>query len=108
MKAKTIFLILITVILLVLSACSPDVTEDLLDTSVSPNGTHTVQSYRVSAGATVDFSVKCYLIDNNKKCEIYNQYHQSKAEIKWLDEDIIKINDVALDLSKGETFNWRK
>ena len=84
-----------------LSACSPDVTEDLLDTSVSPNGTHTVQSYRVSAGATVDFSVKCYLIDNN-------QYHQSKAEIKWLDEDIVKINDVALDLSKGETFDWRK
>ncbi len=53
-------------------------------------------------------SAKCYLIDNNKKCEIYNQYHQSKAEIKWLDEDIVKINDVALDLSKGETFDWRK
>ena len=63
MKTKTFFfMIIITVVLLALSACSPDVTEDLLDTSVLPNGTHTVQSYRVSAGATVDFSVKCYLI----------------------------------------------
>lgn len=66
--------------LLVLSACSPDVTEDLLETSVSPKGTHTVQAYRVSAGATVDFSVKCYLIDNEKKYEIYNQYHQSTVD----------------------------
>lgn len=54
------FIIIITVVVLALSACSPDVTE--VDTSVSPNGTHTVQSYCVSAGATVDFSVKCYLI----------------------------------------------
>ena len=67
-----------------------------------------MQAYRVSAGATVDFSVKCYLIDNEKKYEIYNQYHQSTAEINRLDEEIIKINNVTLDLSRGETYDWRR
>ncbi len=89
------------------SGCS-FVQEDLLLTTTSPNNTYTVEAYKANGGATVDFSIKVYLIDNKNKLLIYNKYHDYDADIKWIDNDIISINAITLDLSKGETYDWRK
>lgn len=89
------------------SGCS-FVQEDLLLTTTSPNNTYTVEAYKANGGATVDFSIKVYLIDNKNKLLIYNKYHDYDADIKWIDNDIISINGITLDLSKGETYDWRK
>lgn len=89
------------------SGCS-FVQEDLLLTTTSPNNTYTVEAYKVNGGATVDFSIKVYLIDNKNKILIYNKYHDYDADIKWIDNDIISINGITLDLSKGGTYDWRK
>lgn len=89
------------------SGCS-FVQEDFLLTTTSPNNTYTVEAYKANGGATVDFSIKVYLIDNKNKLLIYNKYHDYDADIKWIDNDIISINAITLDLSKGETYDWRK
>lgn len=61
------------------SGCS-FVQEDLLLTTTSPNNTYTVEAYKVNGDATVDFSIKVYLIDNKNKILIYNKYHDYDAE----------------------------
>lgn len=89
------------------SGCS-FVQEDLLLTTKSPNNAYTVEAYKTNGGATVDYSIKVYLINNNNKLLIYDKYHDYDADIKWINNDIIYINGITLDLSKGETYDWRK
>lgn len=96
------------IITLILTACSPVSSEELIAVSTSPSGTYTVEAYLVNGGATVDWAVKAYLINDPDMKIIFNQYHQSKAEINWINDDIISINGISLDLSKGETYDWRK
>lgn len=80
---------------------------DLLMTSISPDGKYTVEAYRVNSGATVDFSVKVYVITEKGKKLIYNVYHEYEVDIIWVNSDVVSINGKQLDLSKGETYDWR-
>lgn len=84
-----------------------DTKETLLYVVQSPDGKYTLEAYRTEAGATVDFSIKVYLISDNNKKLIYDAYHEYEAKIVWLDNSIVSINDKTLDLSHGEKYDWR-
>ena len=81
--------------------------ETFLLSSQSPNGKYILEAYKTEPGATVDFSIKVYLIKGEKKELIYNAYHEYQAEIIWIDNEIVSINGRTLDLSIGEKYDWR-
>ena len=108
MKKRLITVFVMVLLIYTLSACSASVSEELIEVSESPNGIHSVEAYLVNGGTTVDWAVKVYLVDDSNKTIIFNQYHKSTANIKWIDDNRIIINDIELDLSKGETYDWRK
>lgn len=82
--------------------------ETYLFSSVSPERDYTLVAYKTEPGATVDFSIKVYIVDKNDKKLIYNAYHEYQAEIIWINKNTASINGRTLDLSKGETYDWRK
>ena len=82
--------------------------ETFLLSSQSPGGEYQVEAYRTEPGATVDFSVKAYLINGDQKEVIYNAYHESEAEITWIDNSTVSINGKTLNLASGETYDWKK
>lgn len=48
------------------------------------------------------------MISGNQKEIIYNAYHESETKIDWVDNTTVLINGKTLDMSKGETYDWRK
>lgn len=78
--------------------------EEFMETSVSPDGSYTLDAYRTSGGATTDFGIRVYQHALFGKKEIYYQYHKDRVEINWESNSIVNINGVKLDLSKGETY----
>lgn len=82
--------------------------EILLADSQSPDGKYYLEAYRTSPGATVDFSVKVYIVNGDDKKIIYNAYHESEVQIGWIDDSTVSINGKTLDLSLGEKYDWRK
>lgn len=81
--------------------------ETLLQTSVSPNGTYTIEAYRTEPGATVDYSIKVYLIGEDKKMLIYNAYHEFTVTIEWVSDEAVIINDRKLNIANGEKYDWQ-
>lgn len=81
--------------------------ETFLMSSQSPDGKYNLEAYRTEPGATVDFSIRVYLITDDGKSIIYDAYHEYEAEIDWIDNTTVSINGKTLDLSKGEKYNWR-
>ena len=82
---------------------------ELVIQSVSPNNKYTVNAYRVNSGATVDYSIEVYLMEDSKKIKkIYDCYHERNVDIYWINDYTICINNKILDLEKGEKFDWRK
>ncbi|MFH0068899.1 DUF5412 family protein [Peribacillus sp. NPDC056705] len=71
----------------------------------SPDETYTLKAYVSSGGATTDFSV---LINFNKEKRkpknIYWNYHEEKANIKWVDNDTVIINGHQLEVP-SETYD---
>ena len=49
-----------------------------------------------------------YMINGNQKETICNAYHESEAKIDWVDNTTVSINGKTLDISSGETYDWRK
>ena len=84
------------------------VQETFLCSSESPVGKFNLEAYRTEPGATVDYSVRVYMINGNQKEIIYNAYHESEAKIDWVDNTTVSINGKTLDMSSGETYDWRK
>ena len=82
--------------------------ETLLLASLSPEGNYTLEAYKTEPGATVDFSIKVYIVYDSDKDLIYNAYHEYQAEIIWISKSKVSINGKTLDLAKGETYDWRK
>ena len=81
--------------------------ETLLLTSQSPDKKYNLEAYRTEAGATVDFSIKVYMVFEDKRELIYNSYHEYDVSISWIDNDHVLINNKILDLSCGEKYDWR-
>lgn len=84
-----------------------DSNEELISTSVSPNGSITLEAYKDNGSATVDYSIKVYRVTDTTKDLIYNAYHEYEVDISWINDKEVSINGNLLDLSKGETYDWR-
>lgn len=82
--------------------------ETFLLSSLSPEGDYKLEAYKTEPGATVDFSIKVYIVNESDKDLIYNAYHEYQAEIIWISKSKVTINGKILDLSKGETYDWRR
>ncbi|OAH53923.1 hypothetical protein AWH48_11690 [Domibacillus aminovorans] len=82
---------------------------DLISEVNSPSRDYTIKAYNSSGGATTDFAVLGELNFNNenrKPKNIYWNYHEEEANIKWLDEDTVIINRHKLNVPH-ETFDYR-
>ena len=82
--------------------------QEIIQEVSSPNGTYTVTAYLHNGGATTDYAVLCSVKYNgrNKEKNIYWQYHCYEADIIWIDEYTVQINDVVLDVRK-DTYDYR-
>lgn len=84
---------------------------ELIDSIDSPNGNSTVNVYLVRGSATVSEAIRCEVIFNarliNKSRNIYWKYRQSEVNITWLNDQIIKINEIFLDINK-DTYDFRQ
>lgn len=81
--------------------------ETFLIASQSPDGNYYLEAYRTESGATVDFSIRVYLINGSQKQIIYDAYHEYEVEIVWINNSTVTINGRMLDISCGEKFDWR-
>lgn len=81
--------------------------ETFLESSISPDGKYKLEAYKTEPGATVDFSIKVYIIMENNKKLIYNAYHEYKVNIEWISSSRVSINEKELELSNNETYDWR-
>lgn len=83
--------------------------QQFLKESTSTNGTYTVTAYLNNGGATTDFAVLGTLKNNKngKTKNIYWQYHCENADMEWLNDEIIKINNVELNV-KIEVYDYRR
>ena len=78
------------------------VSEELLGETVSSDGKYKVEAYLINGGATVDWAVKCYLREGDIKKKIYRDYHINEANMIWIDNDTISINNHNIDLPNGK------
>ncbi|MBR5217231.1 MAG: hypothetical protein IKV68_02605 [Oscillospiraceae bacterium] len=90
----------------IVSSQSPE-SDTLLMESHSPNGTYLVKAFRTNPGATVDYSIRCYVSSKNYTGKIYDAYHEASVSIEWITDDVVSINDKQIDLSKKEAYSWR-
>ena len=83
--------------------------QEYLNESTSPNGAYTVTAYLNNGGATVDYAVLGRLKNNRngKTKNIYWQYHCEKAEMEWVNDEMLKINDQQLNV-KNEIYDYRR
>ncbi len=58
-----------------------------------------INIYRCSAGATVDCSIRGEVVfKDSKKKNIYWSYHESDADVEWLDSETVTINGRVLNV----------
>jgi hypothetical protein len=83
--------------------------QEYLNESTSPNGVYTVTAYLNNGGATTDYAVLVRLRDNGngKIKNIYWQYHCTKAEMVWVNDETLKINGKELNV-KNEIYDFRR
>ena len=82
--------------------------QEVIQEVSSPNGTYTITAYLNNGGATTDYAVLCSVKNNSsgKEKNIYWQYHCTKANILWLNEDTVQINGIELNVKK-DTYDYR-
>lgn len=83
---------------------------ELISEVSSPKGTYTLKAYVSNGGATTDYAVRGELNfnkENKKSKNIYWNYHEEKASIKWIDENTVLINGHELSVP-NETFDFRR
>lgn len=75
----------------------------------SPNETYTVTAYLNNGGATTSYAVLGTLKNNKngKNKNIYWQYRCEKANMEWLNDEVIKINGKELNV-KNEIYDYRR
>lgn len=82
-----------------------------IDSINSPQKTYTLNIYRHNGGATTSYAIRGELISNKKKImnkkNIYWNYREETANVKWLDDDTVIINNHKLNV-KTDTYDFRK
>ena len=113
MKKTLICISICLIIVLMFSSCAaigmnhlPE--GELILSSDSPNGQYRIDAFLCNGGATTAFSVRCAVVETstNKSRNIYWQYRQETAEIKWIDETNVNINGVELNVLT-DSYDWR-
>ena len=82
---------------------------DLISEADSPGGTYTLKAYVSSGGAITDFTVLGELNfnkENRKPKNIYWNYHEETANIKWIDDNTVVMNNHELNVP-NDTFDFR-
>lgn len=102
---KKQILILLSFCVLLFSSCSIFASEKLISTSISPTKTYTLEAYSVNGGATTAYTIKVYSVNEKNQKLIYRKYNEDNVEIKWIDNNTVKINEVILNMENDETFN---
>lgn len=75
----------------------------------SPDGKYTLKAYVANGGATTSYTVRGELVFNQKTKKtktVYWNHKEDGADIKWLDNDSVKINGHFLDVPKDK-FDFR-
>lgn len=78
--------------------------DELLLTSVSPGGSYCLEAHRINPGATEPYAIHVFRTEEGRHEQIYAVRGEDSAEIEWLTEDVVRINQVTLNLSENETF----
>ncbi len=117
MKKKIFFTILFVIILLTvlgywkffsLSGLSGG---EKIQSIHSPDKTYTLHIYKHNGGATTSYAIRGELVANNKKFmnkkNIYWNYREDTATVKWLDNHTVMINTHKLNI-ETDTYDFRK
>lgn len=75
----------------------------------SPDGKFTLRAYVTNGGATTSYAVRGELVFNEKNGKtknIYWNYREEDAEISWVDNDTVIINNHTLNVPK-EKYDFR-
>lgn len=74
----------------------------------SPNGDYTARAFLIdNGGATVRTAIHVEIDFGNKVKTIYWSYDESTINLKWLNNNIVEINDHQLNIFK-DIYNWKK
>lgn len=82
---------------------------EFLTEESSPDGKYTLKAYVTNGGATTSYAIRGELIFNEKKGKtknIYWNYREEVAEISWIDNDTVLINNRTLNVPK-EKYDFR-
>ena len=81
---------------------------EFLSEYLSPNHDYTARAYLIDeGGATVRAAIRVEIDFGNEVKTIYWNYDESTVNIKWLDNEIIEINDHKLNIF-NDTYHWKK
>lgn len=102
MKKISVLIITLIIITISLCGCTPS-KDELIKSSLSPSGQYVAVAYRNLGNSTVDFSVICDIVNlkDISARTIYIQYHESEAELQWIDDETVCINGIELDIVNG-------
>jgi len=81
---------------------------EYISQSTSPNGDYIIKIYRSSGGATTPFAIRGEVTYTkkvfNKRKNIYWNYPQETAKVKWVNNKTVNISGHILNVKK-DTFN---
>lgn len=82
--------------------------DKLISEVLSPDGSYSIKAYVSEAALTAPsvLGELNYKTKNKKPKNIYWNYRENSANIKWVDKDTVIINDHKLDIFH-DTFDWR-
>lgn len=82
---------------------------EFLTEESSPDGKYTLKAYVTNGGATTSYAIRGELVFNEKSGKtknIYWNYREEVADIAWVDNDTVIINNRTLNVPK-EKYDFR-
>ncbi len=79
--------------------------DEVLLTSVSPTRAYELEVHRINPGVWEPCSIRVLRTDDGRDRQIYQMHGQEEADVKWLTDESVSINGIALDLAAGETYS---
>jgi len=83
---------------------------ELVAEAEAPGGKYTIRAYVSDMGATTDFAILGelnYNLENKKPRNIYWNYHESTANIEWIDAETVNINGHRINVLH-DTYDFRR
>lgn len=80
---------------------------EMLASYPSPTGVYRMDMYLCNGGATTDYALRGAVVDTRtgRATNVYWQYHQSDAEVVWVDEETIQISGSVLGEERDVVLN---